>query len=70
MAHNDKANTPWKRANPRKKSGTSKKLSAAQKGEARARARSAGRPYPNLVDNMAAARKGKAATKRAARKTR
>lgn len=50
---------PWKRKNPRRKAGTSKKLTAAQKQDARARARAAGRPYPNLVDNMAAARKRK-----------
>jgi hypothetical protein len=48
---------PWRRDNPRKKAGTSKKLSGADKAEARARARRAGRPYPNLVDNMAVARK-------------
>jgi hypothetical protein len=39
--------------------GKSKKLSKKQKASARARARAAGRPYPNLVDNMAAARKKK-----------
>ena len=45
---------PWKRKNPRQRS---KPLSPKQRGEARARARSAGRKYPNLVDNMAVARK-------------
>jgi hypothetical protein len=45
---------PWKRKNPKKKS---KLLSPAQKSEARARARAAGRKYPNLIDNMAVARK-------------
>ena len=67
MPREDDAKPPWKRRNPRKKS-TASKLSPAQKGEARARARAAGRPYPNLVDNMAVARKRKAATKRAAKK--
>ncbi|MFT3694872.1 MAG: hypothetical protein QM831_17110 [Kofleriaceae bacterium] len=40
---------PWKRANPRKRH---KKLTTKQKATARARARRAGRRYPNLVDNM------------------
>jgi hypothetical protein len=47
-------------------------LTPAQKSAAKARARSAGRPYPNLVDNMRMASKGskkKAAKKRPARKT-
>jgi hypothetical protein len=70
MAREAKTKTPWKRSNPRKKKGTSKKLTPALKGEARARARSAGRPYPNLVDNMAVARKRKTAKKRPARKAR
>lgn len=48
---------PWNKPNPNK--GKSKKLSPAQKKSAKARAKAAGRPYPNLVDNMAAARKGK-----------
>ncbi len=34
-----------------------KKLSAAKKTAAKAMAKKAGRPYPNLVDNMRAARK-------------
>ena len=45
---------PWKRKNPKK---TTAALSPQQKSEARARARKAGRKYPNLVDNMAVARK-------------
>ena len=49
---------PWKEPNPRKAAGTSpRKLTAAQRAEARARARKAGRKYPNLVDNMAVLRK-------------
>ena len=37
--------------------GKPKKLSAAKKSAAKAAAKKAGRPYPNLVDNMRAARK-------------
>lgn len=36
-----------------------KHLDRKQKMAAKARARAAGRPYPNLVDNAAAARAGK-----------
>jgi len=43
----------WKTKNPKKKS---KKLSAAQKASAKASAKKAGRPYPNLIDNMRASR--------------
>jgi hypothetical protein len=48
----------WDKPNPKKKSTP---LSPAQKASAKARAAKAGRPYPNLVDNMAASRmkKGK-----------
>ena len=64
---------PWKRPNPRKRAGKkSRHLTPAQKSAAKARARSAGRPYPNLVDNMRVASKGskkKAAKKRPAKKT-
>jgi hypothetical protein len=45
---------PWKKPNPNKK--TSTKLTEAEKEEAMARAFKAGRPYPNLIDNMAVAR--------------
>ena len=37
--------------------GKPKKLSSAKKSAAKAMAKAAGRPYPNLVDNMRAARK-------------
>ena len=37
--------------------GKPKKLSSAKKAKAKAAAKAAGRPYPNLIDNMAAARK-------------
>lgn len=46
----------WDKKNPNK---TSKPLTPAQKTAAKARAKAAGRPYPNLVDNAAAARKKK-----------
>jgi hypothetical protein len=46
----------WDTKNPKK---TSKKLTPAQIKAAKARAKAAGRPWPNLVDNAAAARKKK-----------
>jgi hypothetical protein len=48
----------WDKPNPKKKSTP---LTDKQKSAAKARAAKAGRPYPNLVDNMAASRmkKGK-----------
>jgi hypothetical protein len=46
----------WETPDPTKKD---KKLSKSKKASAKARAKAAGRPYPNLVDNMAAARKKK-----------
>lgn len=46
----------WDKKNPKK---TSKSLTPAQKTAAKARAKAAGRPYPNLVDNAAAGRKKK-----------
>ena len=70
MANRSDERPPWKRKNPRKKSAT---LTAAQRGEARARARAAGRTYPNLVDNMAvawaASTKPKAAKAKKAKRT-
>lgn len=36
--------------------GKAKKLSPAKKASAKAAAKAAGRPYPNLIDNMRAAR--------------
>ena len=44
----------WDKPNPAKKH---KKLSPARKTSAKAAAKAAGRSYPNLVDNMRAARK-------------
>ena len=43
----------WDTPDPTK---SDKKLSSSQKSAAKARAKAAGRPYPNLVDNMTAAR--------------
>jgi len=61
---------PWKRSNPRKRAGkASKHLSPAQKSAAKARARRAGRRYPNLVDNMRMAKKKKSSKKKSSKKT-
>ena len=46
----------WDKKNPKK---ISTKLTPTQKAKAKASAKAAGRPYPNLVDNAAAARKKK-----------
>lgn len=46
----------WDKPNPVQKAGKSKKLSPAQKAKAKARAKAAGRPYPNMVDNIAVAK--------------
>jgi ribosomal protein L15E len=58
MATKRKSAKPvWKKPRP-KSLGKSKKLTPAQKASAKAAAKKAGRKYPNLVDNMRAA-KGK-----------
>lgn len=46
----------WDKARP-KGLGKPKKLTSAKKSSAKAMAKAAGRPYPNLVDNMRAAKK-------------
>jgi hypothetical protein len=46
----------WDKKRP-KSLGESKELSSEKKSAAKAMAKAAGRPYPNLVDNMRAARK-------------
>ena len=46
----------WDKKNPKK---TSKKLTPAQKSAAKAKAKAAGRHYPNLIDNAAVAKKSK-----------
>lgn len=43
----------WNTPNPAKKHKT---LSPAKKAKAKAAAKAAGRPYPNLIDNMRAAK--------------
>ena len=44
----------WDKPNPKRKSVP---LTSAQKAAAKKRAKAAGRPYPNLVDNAAVRRK-------------
>ncbi|MGV7212004.1 DUF6321 domain-containing protein [Bradyrhizobium sp. UFLA05-112] len=68
---------PWKRANPRKRAGkAAKHLTPTQESAAKARARRAGRRYPNLVDNMRMAakktskKKSPRSSKTSAKKTR
>lgn len=51
-----KAKPFWEKPGPKRKS---KPLSPAQKAAAKKRAKAAGRPYPNLVDNAAVKRKKK-----------
>ncbi len=46
----------WEKKNPKEKST---KLTPKQKEQAKAKAKAAGRPYPNLIDNAAVARKKK-----------
>jgi len=46
----------WDKPRP-KGLGKSKALSPSQKSSAKAAAKAAGRPYPNLIDNMRAAKK-------------
>ena len=45
----------WDKPNPAKKH---KKLSPEKKAKAKAGAKAAGRPYPNLIDNMRMAKNG------------
>jgi hypothetical protein len=71
MAKSTARKAPWKRSNPRKSAGkTSKHLTPAKKAKAKARAKRAGRPYPNLVDNMSVAKSAKKkSTKKTTKKT-
>lgn len=46
----------WEQPNPKKES---KPLTPAQKAQAKKAAKAAGRPYPNLVDNMRAGKRSK-----------
>jgi hypothetical protein len=52
----------WEKDAPKTKGGKKRKpksLSVKQKAAAKRRAKAAGRPYPNLVDNSFAVRKKK-----------
>lgn len=51
-----KSKPVWERARP-KSLGKPKALSPAKKAAAKKMAKAAGRPYPNMVDNLRAARK-------------
>lgn len=46
----------WDKARP-KGLGKPKKLSSEKKSKAKAMAKAAGRPYPNLIDNMKVSKK-------------
>lgn len=46
----------WDKPRP-KELGKPKKMSPAKKSKAKAMAKAAGRPYPNLIDNMKASKK-------------
>ena len=48
------AKAPWEKPNPKDKSTP---LTPTQKAKAKAAAKKAGRTYPNLADNMNAARR-------------
>ena len=50
------AKAPWEKPNPKKRSTP---LTDKRKASAKAKAKAAGRRYPNLVDNMNAARRTK-----------
>ncbi len=54
-----KEKAPWDKPNPKSKRSRTRTLSSSQKATAKRSAKKAGRPYPNLVDNMRAAAKGK-----------
>jgi hypothetical protein len=56
MEEGDMKNPVWDKKRP-KGLGKPKALSPAKKASAKQMAARAGRPYPNLVDNMRAARK-------------
>lgn len=47
----------WEKPRP-KGLGAPKKMEPAKKAAAKKMAKAAGRPYPNLIDNMRAAKKG------------
>jgi len=47
----------WSKPRP-ESLGAPKKMSSKKKAKAKAMAKSAGRPYPNLIDNMRASKNG------------
>jgi hypothetical protein len=53
---------PWKKPAPKKSSHTT--LTPASKAKAKRAARDAGRKYPNVIDNMNAAKKQRASKKK------
>lgn len=57
-----KETAPWKKEAPKKSRHT--ELTPKSKAKAKAAAKQAGRPYPNLVDNMKAAKKQRTAKKK------
>lgn len=69
MAVTKSRKAPWRRANPKSRAGTSHKLTPDQKSAARAAAARSGRPYPNLVDNMNAAKSARSSSGKARRRT-
>ena len=50
-----KKTPPWEKKTPKKRSRS--KLTTSQKTSAKGAAKKAGRRYPNLIDNMRAAKK-------------
>lgn len=57
MTTGKRKKAPWERAAPA--SAPHHALSAAKKSKAKLSAKRAGRPYPNLIDNMKVAREGR-----------
>lgn len=62
-----KTKKPWKKQAPARSKHT--KLTPKSKKKAKAAAKRAGRSYPNLADNMNAAKKQRSRKKAAAKKT-
>ncbi len=58
---------PWKKKAPAHSKHT--KLTAESKAKAKSAARRAGRTYPNLIDNMNAAKKQRAGQSKAKKKS-
>lgn len=58
--HRSRDEPPWEHANPKPARGEkTRHLTPAQKASAKRAAKKAGRPYPNLVDNMRVAAKAR-----------